>query len=377
MRLLACSALLVSSFALSVGCSAEVEPTSEVTDDSDIVVDTSSPEARRQYDANVAFASSYTPRCERAPASSPRPRVLVTGFGRFMSIDDNATGRIVSTLIPEAPYPLTHPPPPGEVDPPEPQLSVGTATIEVPGVGDVDVCAMILPVYWDLAAILVAKEIDSFRPSFVMMNGVAGLVQPLWLELGATNRATGLLDGSSQLRPVVQDGAAYGKIVPSAPPSDDARGNLLSWEAVLAGATEAIRSHEGEIDGERRFEEIVRGVELAGYPRASNTYLCNNLTYVVGWLMDHPGRGLTLIRASTPVEGARNQARVRLEGDHRAVPRVFVHWPSELASKHRAAGADVMKAILAAQLTASARGDAPTPGDNARADPGLEGGKFF
>ena len=46
---------------------------------------------------------------------------------------------------------------------------------------------MILPVYWDLAAILIAKEMDSFEPAFVMMNGVAGQRQPIWIELGATN----------------------------------------------------------------------------------------------------------------------------------------------------------------------------------------------
>ncbi|MBC7018179.1 hypothetical protein, partial [Salmonella enterica] len=100
------------------------------------------------------------------------------GFGRFMSIRDNATGRIVSAVVPSARYPETAPPPAGVVDPPAQQLSVSSATLVLPGAGPVDVCAMILPVYWDLAAILIAKEMDAFQPTFVMMNGVAGDRQP-------------------------------------------------------------------------------------------------------------------------------------------------------------------------------------------------------
>ncbi len=346
-------------------------------DEDAIRVDTSSPEARRQYDANVAFASSYTSRCLRGVSAWLRPRVLVTGFGRFLSIDDNATGRIVSALVPEARYPETERPPPGKIDPPEPQLSVGVTTLEVPGIGPVDVCGMILPVYWDLAAILVAKEIEALRPSFVLMNGVAGPRQPLWIELGATNRATRTADGSSRLVPLVEAGDEWAKIVEDAPPSEEQQGNLLSWRAVEAAALAAIDRHADAVDGDARFDAIVRGVKLAGFPRASNTYLCNNVTYVTGWLMNHPGSEVSLLRASTPVAGARNEVRVSIEADLRAVPRVFVHWPSDLADRHHDAAADVMRSIIAAQLRASATDDVPTIGDNALAAPGLEGGDFF
>src|SRR5699024_9149414 len=128
--------------------------------------------------------NGYVPQC-LGPAGSSRPRVLVTGFGRFMSIENNATGRIVSALVPDVSYPETHAPATGELDPPEPQLSVAVSTLDLADIGTVDVCAMILPVYWDLAAILIAKETEAFQPSFVMMNGVAGPRQPLWIELGA------------------------------------------------------------------------------------------------------------------------------------------------------------------------------------------------
>lgn len=339
--------------------------------DNEVKVDTRSPEARRQYDANVAFASSYQPRCA-ALATSNRPRVLVTGFGRFMTIANNATGRVVHALVPSAPYPETEAPTPGEVDRPEPQLSVGSTVLHIgPDVGDVDVCAMILPVYWDMAAILIAKEAEAFRPSFVLMNGVAGPRQPLWIELGAVNRASRNFDGSNQLRPAMSEGDEYVKLIESAPSREDSQGNLLSWLAVRDEANAAVAAHS--------FDGILQGATLAGYPRLSNTYLCNNVTYVTGWLMSHPNKEIRLLRASRPVAGAANEVRLRLRSDLRDTPRVFVHWPSELADRSdlHAAGADVMRAIIGAQLRAISRGDRPTRGDNALADPSLRGGGFF
>ena len=372
--------LAVAALSVSVGaCAADADDATNgetTTDDSNEVrVDTRSPEARRQYDANVAFASSYVARCVRGPAE--RPRVLVTGFGRFMSIGNNATGRIVSKLVPNARYPETVPPVPGQVDDPAPQLSVGTTTIDFPGIGDVDVCGMVLPVYWDLAAILIAKEIEAFAPSFVMMNGVAGGRQPIWVELGSTNRAAQLDDGSNQLRPAVQNGEPYARIVESARSSEDAQGNMLSWRAVEGAAREVIEAHADDAELGQRFGDLLPDVKLAGFPRSSNTYLCNNVTYVTGFLMGHPNKEIRLLRASPALRGRINEVRVRLAADYRNTPRVFVHWPSELADVHHTAGAEVMKAIIGGQLAALRGNDLPSRGENALADPTLQGGDFF
>ena len=371
-------AILAAAALFASACTSETGPGNDALlagEENEVRVDTRTPAARRQYDANVAFATGYVPRC--APPTSGRPRVLVTGFGRFMSIENNATGRIVSTLVPEAHYPETTPPAPGMVDLPGPQLSVATSTITLPGAGLVDVCAMILPVYWDLAAILIAKEMDAFQPTFVMMNGVAGGRQPIWVELGATNRASPLDDGSNQLRPALRQNDAYAKIVDNAAPGDNARANLLSWRAVESAATAAVERHASEVDEGVRFGDVLEGVKLAGFPRNSNTYLCNNVTYVTGYLMSHPGTPVHLMKASPALRGRVNEVKVQMVSDLRAVPRVFVHWPAQMDNKHHAAGADVMKAIIDAQLTALAHGDAPTPGDNAIADPSLQGGDFF
>jgi len=365
----------LSSFVLFAGCATEADDASGTNDDNEVKVDTRTPEARRQYDANVAFANAYVPRCTR-PADG-RPRVLVTGFGRFMSIGNNATGRIVSTLVPSARYPETEAPAAGQVDPPEPQLSVGTTTMDIEGVGPVDVCGMILPVYWDLAAILIAKEAQALDPSFVLMNGVAGGRQPIWIELGATNRAAKLDDGSNQLRPATGPNEDYAKLVESAGRDEDARGNLLSWRAVESGAKAVVERHANDRENDVRFGDLLSGVKLAGFPRLSNTYLCNNVTYTTGWLMSHPRREIKLLRATPPVPGAVNDVRVKLTVDLTKVPRVFVHWPSELADKHHAAGADVMKSIITAQLVAAKTGNAPSVGVNTLADPTLQGGAHF
>ena len=338
------------------------------TDDHDVTVATGTRTARAQYDANVAFATSYVGQCR---ASGARPRVLVSGFGRFLSIADNATGRILSELT-GVRYPETVAPPAGQVDQPARQVSVAQTTLQLPSVGEVDVCAIILPVDWDLASILVAREAEVFHPSFVMMNGVAGDRQPLWIELGATNRAERLVDGTNLLVPA--GNADLVPLVEDAPASDDARPNLLAWSSVRAAARAAVRRHAAEVDGGVRFQDILPDAALAGFPRSSNTYLCNNTTYVTGFLMDHPNRPVSLLRASPARPGAANDVSVTMTTDLSEVPRVFVHWPTELADKHHAAAADVMRSILDAQLGAT---EPATRGDNREADPTLAGGAFF
>jgi hypothetical protein len=370
--------LLFALFGLtcSLGaCAADSSNDGVADDENEVKVDTRTPLARRQYDANVGFANAYTPRC--TATKTGHPRALVTGFGRFMGIEDNATGRIVSTIVPSARYPETTPPAAGQVDQPGPQLSVGMTTLTLPGTGQVDVCAMILPVYWDLASILIAKEMDAFAPSFVMMNGVAGERQPIWIELGATNRAAPLDDGSNQLRPAVSGNDAYAKIVDTAGKDEDARPNFLSWAAVQTAAKTAVEKHANDVDHETRLGDVLQGVALGGYPRSSNTYLCNNTTYVTGYFMAHPNQEVTLLKASPAKKGDINEVKVKIKTDLRLAPRVFVHWPSEMATKHHEAGAEVMKAIIDAQLLELKKGALPTKGDNAQADPTLQGGAFF
>ncbi len=331
------------------------------TESSDVVVETQTEAEWAQYVADVTFADGYVSQCKRDPQST-RPRVIVTGFGRFLSNTENATGRMVSRFVPGLEYPLTSPPPAGQVDDPAAQLRVSQGVVTLDGVGEVEVCGIVLPVFWDVASILTLKEAASFEPDLIMMNGIAGSRQPIWLELGALNEAVALPDGSGTLAPI-ETGTP---LVPTASPDERARGNLLSWTEVRVKAEAAISSLAPERDASgEAFGDLVEGVRFAGYPRSSNTYLCNNTTYTVGYVMDHTGETVRLLEPSDPREGGPTGVDISLTQDMSSVPRVFVHWPSGLSGEHLDRGATVMQAIIGAQLSAQA---AATRGDNAMAD---------
>lgn len=359
---------------LTIGCSAGFSSDVDVDPDENedaVTVDTSTPAARAQYDANVAFAKSYVARCK--PAANGHKRAIITGFGRFLYISENATGRIVSSVVPAAKYPMTTPPDGDAVDQPGPQTSVAMGTIHLPKAGDVDVCAMIVPVYWDLAAILIAKEVDAFGPNVVLMNGVADSEQDLWIELGGINRAMTEPDGSNKLVPIATNGRTSIPLVPSASASDLLRGQFMSWKAVETAAQSKVKLHGADVEEGRRFDNVLTGAKLAGFPRAGNTYLCNNVTYTVNYLMGYPGKSVTLLKASKTVSGKPNSVTVKIARNVKDVPRTFLHWPSTLTGKHIDDAADVLEGVLDAQLSTTVT---PSIGTNAMAEIQASGGTF-
>ncbi|MCU0656681.1 MAG: hypothetical protein MUF64_15935 [Polyangiaceae bacterium] len=363
-RLSCIALLLVAGGASQLACSPAESPDAEVPvtgDEDEVIVRTETEEEWAQYQASLKFALGYKARC---PATSGRPRVIVSGYGRFMSNRSNATGKMIQKLIPEALYPETDPPAPGEVDDPAPQTSVALGTLDLPGAGKVDVCAMILPVFWDLASILVLKEIQAFRPDLVLMNGIAGPAQPLWLELGSVNKAMNAPDGSNLLAPV--EGSP---LIPKASAADQARGLRMSWDAVKLAAEGAIAVESDTQDEQgNALQDILSGAKFAGFPRPSNTYLCNNVAYTVNYLMGYPGRSVKLMQASQPRPGQPSSISVKLTRDHRLTPRDFIHWPGSLSDRNLDAAARVLAAIIDAQLLALREGDLPTPGTNDRAE---------
>lgn len=361
------SAIMFRATALALlaglgACDAARKPGTETND---VVVDTESEAAWAQYLANHTFASSYAPRCRPYEPSaidglSRRPRVLVTGFGRFLDIRENATGRIIERFLPGLAYPETEPPAPGEIDDPAAQTSVDSGVVSLPISGEVEVCAMVLPVFWDLAGALVLAESESFAPDLIVMNGVAGYTQPLWLELGAVNEAVGLEDGSGVLAAQPDS-----RILTEIPDGLDARPNLLSWSAVREAAEREVAARSPSLEGERSFGEVLGGVRYAGFPRGSNTYLCNDTTFLVSTVLDHPGHVFRVLEPSHPREGGPTGLDVSTNLDGATLPRVFVHWPSSLTGAHLGDAAAVLGAIVDAQLGAS---DAPTRGDPSLAE---------
>jgi hypothetical protein len=61
-------------------------------DEDEVIVRTETEEEWAQYQASLKFALGYRARC---PATSGRPRVIVSGYGRFRSNRSNATGKSV------------------------------------------------------------------------------------------------------------------------------------------------------------------------------------------------------------------------------------------------------------------------------------------
>lgn len=359
------SVLRLTALAVVAGLAACDTATPPGTGSNDVVVDTESEEAWAQYVANHAFASSYAPRCRPYEPNatddlSRRPRVLVTGFGRFLDIRENATGRIVERFLPGLAYPETEPPAPGEVDDPARQTSVDSGVITLPRSGEVEVCAMVLPVFWDLAGALLLAEAESFAPDLIVMNGVASYTQPLWLELGAVNEAVGLEDGSGVLAALPDS-----PILTDIPDGLDARPNLLSWNEAHDAAERELAARSASLEGSRSFGEVLTGVSYAGFPRGSNTYLCNDTTFLVSTVLDHPGHVFRVLEPSHPREGGPTGLDVSTSLDGARLPRVFVHWPSSLVGEHLGDAAAVLGAIVDAQLSAS---EAPTRGDPSLAE---------
>lgn len=362
MKALSCFVAVLAG--LLTGCTAQDDAPS--TDEGEVRIDTTGDTERAQYDAAVDFVTNYQPRCTKPRADGVK-RVLISGYGRFMSNRNNATGRIVSALAGLA-YPETNPPAAGAVDPLAPQLAVRTQTVRWPESGAVEICALILPVVWDVAPIVLLRELAAFKPDLVLMNGIADVHQDLWIELGGVNEAAPYQDGTNLLVPYTRDGESI-PLLDGAPATHP---NSMSWDIVSRAANAAIERATAD---HPELADILYGAVLAGFPRSGNTYLCNNITFTTSYLMDSPGTRARLLEASTPIEGRTNFVDVRLPGDFRAIPRTFLHWPSALEDGDGPAiGARIVAALADAQLSAI---EPPSPGNNDLADPSLRGGSTF
>lgn len=242
-----------------------------------------SPAARAQLARNLAFAEDY--RAIGAPPKT-RPRALVTGFGRFREHRANATGRAVAALVPGLDYPFTDNPPNGTVDDPAPQIARGDVAL-----ARVDLRAVVLPVHWDTAAFVVARELEAFAPDVVLMTGISARTDRALLETSASNLARPEPDASRHLAPLT------GRLIDDAP------------EAIAL-----------PFPG-----EVVRGVDVSGFApalepiaaRPDNAYVCNALAFQTSWLL-----------AGHPLALFDDRLTITLGGDVRRTSRAFLHVPA-------------------------------------------------
>ena len=144
---------------------------------------------------------------------------------------------------------------------------------------------------------------------------------------------------------------------------------MLSWVAVSDAGRSAVRLRSRRRQADQAFDDVVTGVDFGRFPRAGNTYICNNTSYTVGYLMDRPGEIVQLMRASGAAPGAADGVALSMLRSHVSVPRVFVHWPGELSGEHLVAATEVLTSLIGAQLAASAGGEVAKRGQVADVEP--------
>lgn len=299
-------------------------------------VGTETPAALAQYDLNLKFIKAYESRCTVIDAALPR--VLVTGYGRFQGIENNLTGRLVAKMVgatyPTLPAMASAPFDPGAL------TVVRTQVLDLDGVR-ANVCGMVLPVFWDVAPLMVETESAAFKPDVILMNGVGPARTPLRIELGSANDAIPSLDGSDSLAPWDKSSTGKTQAVVRSEPVGMGLASRLPFAQVRAAAEKALAS-AGANDMD--LPDSIRGVRFAAFPSNYLTYLCNNVVFVTNYLATHPGKRVTLLQSST----RRTSRVVTARGGDATLARAFVHWPSLSSDSELAAAHSILRAMLGA-----------------------------
>ena len=253
-------------------------------------------------------------------------RVLVTGFGPFPPHETNASAAIVAALI-GAPLRAMPPPDPTDVVDPSPHLQRFVRSMTFAS-GEVEVHALVLPVAWDLAALLTLRHLAVIRPVVVVMNGIGHAQQPIGVE----RAATGLSSGRPDALGMRHEQELHGKGLLVDEDVGGRRPLSLARESIVARARAALE----------RSSLRARSIELAA-ARDDNAFICNQLAYLVDRASKR-GRELLALRT----DHARG---VTASVEHPVLgPLGFVHWPSSLAGDDIFAAADVLRAIVDAAL---------------------------
>ena len=230
--------------------------------------------------------------------SSGAPCVVITGFGTFPNAPRNATAEMIAAMARDANIAMRQP---AFV---APDFALGRGVI-----GGVRVSLMVLPVLWDAAAALVAKEAHATRARLVVMCGIAAKVSGITIEGFATGARRTLRDRFG-VKPAFRRGASQ------------ARRSTFDTERARDAAAAAI-AREG-----LGLSVVCRGLE------ADNNYVCNATAHVAAQLAT---RGARVLRSSGAPDGVRVS---RMSASHG-----FVHWPADIPPNHTGACARVLAAM--------------------------------
>ncbi len=228
---------------------------------------------------------------------SGAPSIVITGFGAFPGAPRNATAEMIVAIARDAHVTLRRP-----------SLRAPDFLAGRGAVGELGVSLMVLPVLWDAAAALVAKEARATRARVIVMCGIAK-ISAITIEGFATSSRRTLPDRFG-VKPAFQ--------------RDASRAHRATFDTEIARAAgEAAVAHEG----------LGMSVTCHGLDE-DNSYVCNATAHVAARLAV---RGVRVLRSSGAPEGV-------------PVPRIgashgFVHWPAEIPPDRVDAFARVLVAM--------------------------------
>jgi|GEM_PF-7111157 len=164
---------------------------------------------------------------------------------------------------------------------------------------------IVLPVEWAHAAELLLAESITTKATWVLMNGVAGARQPMWIESAAMDVFAEREDAAGKMPEVIRTTPTETVYV------------SIDVGAAKKAADLAFRKVRDTVEGGLRLDAIMHGATMMD-PRAENAYVCNDTTW----------------RVTRALSGTGARAG-------------FFHWPHELRGAHVEAACDVLLAIAA------------------------------
>ncbi len=258
-----------------------------------------------------SILESFRPR----PVAALAPRIVLTGFGPFPGVTRNATADLIRAVARVASIEL------------EPcsfrarDFVVGRGMLRLPSGQDVHASLMVLPVVWEVAAGLVAKEARATRASLVVMSGVAAPVQPILVERIATTSRVRMADALA-VRP--RCGPSRVRELPV----------TLDTDRATVAARDALKRESAR---HPRLSDIAQGAQQRT-ARHENAYVCNATTFTALALAR---RAMRLLRSSAKPQGVEVARTFR-------PAQGFVHWPSGTHPEHAEPCARVLLEITSA-----------------------------
>ncbi len=248
------------------------------------------------------------------------PRVVLTGFGAFAGAPRNATEEMIRALASEVGVEL-HARTFRARD-----LATGRGLARLPSGLSVQLSLMVLPVVWEAAGALVAKEARATRASLVIMSGVQGRGREITFESVATTARKRVVDvlGVRPPRPT--------RATRALPTTLDVN--------VARAAAEAALARES-------FGDLVSGAIVRELDE-TNAFVCNDTAHLTARLASKSAR---VLRSGAAPEGIAI-ARVG------RVAHGFVHWPTALESEHAPGMARVLLATVDSLFSAKRAGAA-------------------